>query len=220
MIQRKTHMLKQQGGFTIIELMIATMVFSVILTIITIGVLSFTNNYYRGVHASATQNTARSIIDTINQGIQFGASGQPNISNLAGGYFCVGGSVYMFNTTATKFTGITATQTGMYVTPMTSDVCQIQPFTGGKQLMGNNMRITYFDIASSTVPNTYTVSLALAYGDTDLLCAPSLPSGCSPTASYSDPSFIGRQDVACKAASGSQYCAVSRLTSTAQKRVQ
>ncbi|MCA9327208.1 type II secretion system protein [Candidatus Saccharibacteria bacterium] len=211
---------KNESGFTIIELMIATLVFSVILTIITMGVLSFTNRYYRGVHESATQNTTRSIIDTISQGIQFGSSGQPDISNLASGYFCVGGSVYMFNTTATKFTGNTATQTGMYVTPMTSDFCQMQPFTGGKQLMGNNMRITYLDVTASTVPDTYTVSLTLAYGDAEQFCAKSLPSGCSPNAMYSDANFVGRQDVACKPVSGSQYCAVSRLTTTAQKRVQ
>lgn len=50
----------------------AMLVFSVILTVVTMGVISFSNRYYKGVHASTTQNTTRNIMSTITQAIQFG----------------------------------------------------------------------------------------------------------------------------------------------------
>jgi len=45
-----------QSGFTLVELMIATMVFSVILLVITYGVVRFTNSYYKGLNSSTTNS--------------------------------------------------------------------------------------------------------------------------------------------------------------------
>src|SRR5262249_25193419 len=65
----------RQAGFTIVELMVATLVFSTILIVITYGVLSFTRAYYNGVTNSTTQDTARNIISTISQAVEFNGSG-------------------------------------------------------------------------------------------------------------------------------------------------
>lgn len=207
----------KQSGFTIVELMIATMVFSVILTVITMGVISFSNRYYKGVHASTVQNTTRAIMDNITQGIQFGtATVTPSSGN---NFFCAGGSVFMFDANGVMFTGSSG-QRGVYVTPKTIDPCQNQPMTGGRQLLGNRMRVTFLSV--SKLPgfrDMYQVRLAVAYGDDDVLCAPSLPQGCLVTASYTSTNFINRPDVACKPGNGSQYCAVSRLTANVEKRV-
>jgi prepilin-type N-terminal cleavage/methylation domain-containing protein len=60
-----------QKGFTIIELLIATLIFTLVLILVTTGVLQFTRQYYKGVISSNTQSTARGIIDDITRTIQF-----------------------------------------------------------------------------------------------------------------------------------------------------
>lgn len=217
MKQRTLRQPASQDGFTIVELMIATLVFSVILTIITMGVISFSNRYYKGVYASSTQNVARTIMDSTAQAIEFGSAAvTPTGSNS---YFCAGGSVYMFNTSEGTFQN--AGQTGVYVRPMTSDVCTGGvSMTNGQQLLSNHMRVTNLSVEkSTTVDNAYIVNVVVAYGDNDVLCVTSAAQGCSAGAHYSDGDFAGKSDVACRSGSGSQYCSVSKLTTTVQKRV-
>jgi prepilin-type N-terminal cleavage/methylation domain-containing protein len=62
---------EKSSGFTIVELMISTLVFSVILLVVTFGIVHFTNSYYRGINGSTTQDTARTIVDSVTQAIQF-----------------------------------------------------------------------------------------------------------------------------------------------------
>ncbi len=60
-----------QKGFTLVELMIATTVFSVILLGATTAVIQIGRMYYKGVIASRSQETARRVIDEISRAIQF-----------------------------------------------------------------------------------------------------------------------------------------------------
>ena len=61
-------------GFTIIELMIATTVFSVILLIATMALIQIGRIYYKGVLSSKTQNVARGIIDEVANSIKFASN--------------------------------------------------------------------------------------------------------------------------------------------------
>ncbi|HPG37411.1 MAG TPA: prepilin-type N-terminal cleavage/methylation domain-containing protein [Candidatus Saccharibacteria bacterium] len=63
---------RQQSGFTIVEMMIATAIFSIILLIITAGVMAFSRQYMRGQTASNLQFTARQVTAQMGQDIQFG----------------------------------------------------------------------------------------------------------------------------------------------------
>src|SRR6185437_9676288 len=58
------------AGFTIVELMIAAAIFSLVLILLSYGVIRFNQAYYGGLVQSSTQNAARSIIDNISQAIQ------------------------------------------------------------------------------------------------------------------------------------------------------
>lgn len=210
-----THTTREQAGFTIIELMIATLVFSVILTVITIGVISFTNHYYKGVNISATQNTARGIVDSISQAIQFGtAPVQP--TSPATSYFCAGGYVFTYANTGTMYTG---SQTGLYMSPMGS-TCQpaAAPFSGGKQLLAKNMRLTNISVTpvGSSADRLYAISVSVAYGPDDLLCSVSQPGTCDGSTAMV---FWPVSDVSCRSIVGSQYCAVSTLKTTVEQRV-
>lgn len=64
---------RNSEGFTLVELMIATSIFSVILLLLTFGLLGIGQNYYKGRNSVRTQDTARRIMDEISQAIQFSA---------------------------------------------------------------------------------------------------------------------------------------------------
>jgi prepilin-type N-terminal cleavage/methylation domain-containing protein len=58
-------------GFTIIELLIASTVFAIIIMIITVGIINITQSYTKGITENSTQGVARNIINDISQAIQF-----------------------------------------------------------------------------------------------------------------------------------------------------
>ncbi len=226
-----------QQGFTIVELMIATLVFSVILLVITVGVLQFTGSYYRGVHTSSTQNTTRSIVETVSQAIQFGSAvvtptnfstAPENAQLVAGkaGAFCAGGQLFLF-TQGQMYTGVSAWgNLGLYVLPQTESGCAVPTVaalpTGGRQLLANRMRITNIAL-TSTGDKTYSFKVTVAYGDDDLLCTPDDASILSCASTAVDPSvsskLVGVDRVQCKPQKGNQYCATARLQATVIKRV-
>jgi hypothetical protein len=67
--------------------------------------------------------------------------------------------------------------------------------------LGENMRLTRFDIAYNPTVQTYTVSIGVAYGDDDLL-------------------EVSNQTKSCKSAfSGTEFCAVSNISLTVERRL-
>ena len=204
------------AGFTIVELMIATLVFSVILVVVTYGVLRFTNAYYKGINSSTTQDTARNILDTVSQAIQFsGSTISPGGTNAGVSYFCAGGDVFIYRQ-GIKYdssTSISASNPGLYMVTSPSALgCSVvgASYTAGKQLLGTNMRVSALSIApSASGPLLWDVQLRLAYGDNDLLVNPA--NGADLTGSA--------PNVQCGLRTGSQFCSVSVLTTTVQQRV-
>ncbi len=101
-----------QKGFTILELMIATMVFSVILLGATTALIQIGKLYYKGIISSRTQETARGIVDQLGQQLQFSAgvptkfdpqpyttpapNGIQGTATLKYGAICVGGKRYSY----------------------------------------------------------------------------------------------------------------------------
>lgn len=201
---QQTRHANNQAGFTIVELMIATMVFSVILVVITMGVMYFTHSYYKGVYATMTQNAARDISDSVVQAVQFG-TGEPDTYVDTGdtslSHFCAGGYVFVFKLGEEYETGNAAT-TGMYMQPMSgscdASVAPVSPLR--RQLLGNHMRVAYLNFEGNA--GLYTLDLKVAYGGSDLL---------------SDPSGKGAE-LQCNLGTGSQYCAVARYTTSVSPR--
>lgn len=195
---------KKQAGFTIVELMIATMVFSVILVVITVGVMYFTRSYYKGVYASMTQNAARDIADSVAHAVQFG-TGDPTTYTYHDGdsgskWFCAGGYVFVFNLGQQYKVGDAGT-TGMYMQPMSNAGCVVPAgTTDRRQLLGDRMRVAFLDFTGGN--GLYTLDLKVTYGDSDLL---SNDSGLGP-------------NLQCKLSTGSEYCAVARYTTSMRIR--
>src|SRR5579863_2338083 len=89
---------KTQTGFTIIELAIATLVFSVLLSICMTAFLSVGRLFVKGVNLSLTQQDARAVMDSIGSDIRFSNS-KPvliGMSDPTNPYFCVGQHRYKF----------------------------------------------------------------------------------------------------------------------------
>ncbi len=215
----------QQRGFTLIELMIATMAFSVILLGATTAVVQIGRMYYKGVVTSKTQEIARRTIEDISRAIQFNdakivrpapvdisvngvTSGQVTIQAL-----CVGTTRYTYSINAqvdhqndvNKHRLRHALWQDTVTNPNACgvnlpDLGEPEPSPGGHELLGRFMRLGTLDVDPVANPTPITVSII--YGDDDLL----LPDANNPTN--------------CRGAvQGAQWCAVSTLTTQARQRI-
>jgi hypothetical protein len=85
------------AGFTIVQLLIATAVFSFVLLLCTTALLQITRLYYKGITSARTQEVARQVMDEISRNVQFG-SGPVDVAGAppAGGgpnfVLCIGAS--------------------------------------------------------------------------------------------------------------------------------
>jgi prepilin-type N-terminal cleavage/methylation domain-containing protein len=239
---------RPQQGFTIVELMIATAVFAVVLVVITTGVLTFSRQYYKGVITSNTQATTRQIMDDVVRSIQFNPGAVVPLKKLnttdvitpstpTYGY-CVGDSTrYSFSQNWQVLdngavavnhqskhglikdiaTGCNASSTAMKVNTVSSALG-----TDEREELGERMRVVKFEVANTGVSDTYNVTLRIAYGDDDLLCSPSIASGAGSCGYYGAGPFnamVGYDDLKCKSRIGSEFCAVSELSTVVSKRV-
>jgi len=193
------------GGFTIIELMIATTVFSVILLIATMALIQIGRVYYKGVLSAKTQNTTRAITDEIGSSIKF-SGGNVNIQkNLNSGVLCIGNSRYTFNTDqkledSGNFVLIADkpspcnTSAGFII----GDACSPP---GCRELLTPGMRLSKFEVVQDpTSSNMYRIIIGVISGETDLLTVDHLGCGAS-------------------LQTGGQFCAASELTTFVQKRI-
>lgn len=240
MVQRRQSKIShRQAGFTIVELLIATLVFSTVVLVITFGIIQFSRSYYRGSTTTNLQNATRNVIDAVSQAIQFSGSDVTSWSQTssggevtAGGY-CIGNTQFDF--VVGKQRGGDSLATGqvkhaLYSAPSAAGSCTaINADTNPnvKDLADPNMRVVKFTI-KNLGPNLYTVDLRLAYGDADLLCSPKVttanPNDSGSCSSKSDPTtydnYLYKGDLTCKITNGSQFCAAAELSTIVQKRVQ
>ncbi len=210
-----------QRGFTVIELLIATAIFSIVLLMVTFAVMQITRVYYKGITETNTQNTARSIVDNISQAIQFGGTG--NIQASSGttpgqSYaFCIGNQLFSYTlgyqVVDTKTSGnkqayhalvvTSAAGCGGPVSPV-ANLVTTQTIANSRELVGQNMRLSKLSVQPvAGTTNLWNIDVKVVYGDDDLLTNTTAP------------------DTACKdAVRGTQFCALSEFNTTIEKRVQ
>lgn len=211
----------KQAGFTIIELLIATGVFAVLLLVITAGIINFTRQYYKGIVSSNTQSTARAVMSEVTQAIQFGGVVTTGLSNGSARGFCVDSKVfsYIIGQEVIDNGGSGANQGyhGLVVDtndttcssatlPTVSTTAALGPNT--RELLAERMRLSNLTVTDNG-NDTYTVHVRVLYGDDDVL---------QPSPSIAPVVWSNEK---CGASfTSSQYCAISDLTTTIQKRVQ
>ena len=219
---------KNNYGFTIIELLIATLVFAVVLVVITIGIIQIARVYYKGVTETNTQNTARSIIDNVSQSIQFSGG---NVTTAPGSVtpgssfsFCVGNQQYSYtlgyqvedNPSPSKYQTyhamVQSTAAGTVCSSATAAQNVRAQNVTGREMVSPHMRLANLSVTPVAGTSNYKILVKIIYGDDDLIYSPSAPtSAAGPT----------RPDAVCRPVrQGSQFCAVSQLSTVVQKRVQ
>lgn len=210
-----------EKGFTIVELLVATLVFSIVLVLITIGVIQFNKQYYRGVTEANTQTAARTLMNDISQAIQFSGDTVTSPIGSTGAVkgICIGNQRYSYLPGWQLVDGSADTskhQTKHAVVRDTPGSCgglSAQDFSGavsGTELLGPHMRISKLDVKQvSGSSDLYAITIRIAYGDDDLLYSPS-----------GDGSGPAAPDAKCHYGwAGTQFCAVAELSTTVQKRV-
>lgn len=202
-------------GFTLIEMLVATAVFSVVLMVCGIALLQISRTFYKGVTITNTQEVARLVIDEISGSVSFSAGDiQPLVANSGSEGYCVGNLRYSFK--PGQMLADDNTQHAFVVdrlddlpTPLlcSSSVQALDLSAGAlpnnpRELLSPRMRVSKFSIINQG-NRLYSISLKLATGDDDLLSNPTLATAqCS--------GFM----------SGSQFCSVVELTTVVQKRLQ
>ncbi|MEO6513193.1 MAG: prepilin-type N-terminal cleavage/methylation domain-containing protein [Candidatus Saccharimonadales bacterium] len=214
---------KHAAGFTIIELLIATTVFSVIMLVITAGILGFTRQYYKGVVTSNTQTTARQVMSELTQAIQFGKSITLDLQDPATGTsgFCVDDKLYSYqigqqvtdkspdNTQHQAYHGLVVDNS---VTSCSSTTPSLSPLAqlpaGQREMLGDKMRLSALDITDNS-DSSFTIHLRIIYGDDDVL---------NPDPSSGTPAWDTEN---CEPErTSNQYCAITDLTTKVQTRLQ
>jgi prepilin-type N-terminal cleavage/methylation domain-containing protein len=213
MIRRHKIAYKSEG-FTIIELLVSTLVFGVVLLIITTAILQISRVYYRGITEAKAQNATRNIVDTLAQNIQFNGGNvtptPPNPTAGASYAFCIGNQQYSYTlgyqladnpTSAQTYHALVNQNLPGCVSSSPAQNVRNQTVTG-RELLGPSMRLAKLEVTSLT-DTLYKISVRVVYGDDDLLTNPNA----------ADANCIAQR-------AGTQFCASSELTTIVAKRVE
>jgi prepilin-type N-terminal cleavage/methylation domain-containing protein len=214
----------QTRGFTIIELLVASSVFSVILIICLTGVVKMGKIFYKGANTARTQEAARTVIDEISQSIQFNkgavklivSTTNPGaIDEVKSGNICVGQYRYNFITNHQlvndspgpnqTINALRRDDQGEFCNPVTPST----PMTNPIELLGPGMRLSRFEVtpldANPADAKIWKVDVWVTHGDEDLINR------------YKDGSSIWHSN--CNSGAGSEYCAASELSTTVHRRL-
>ena len=226
---------KSQNGFTIIELMIATLIFTLVLLVCSYAIVHVGRVYYKGVVTNRTQDLARKVLDDVAQTIQFGPSlgtapieqtaGYPTASpTLVVKSLCLGNVRYSYVDPYTSSAGSTSRYflwrdtTSSPGTCLPLDLSLANPATTtnafstspGVDLLGNNY-IPRFDVDSGD--GVWTVNIRVVFGAS----GEEFVNGGAPIAAPDGDNFPFQY---CKGANtGGQFCAVSNINTTIVRRL-
>lgn len=195
--------IKKRAGFTIIELIMATAVFSMVLLLGLTGFIQVGRMFYKGVTMAQTRDAARDTLDLVTNDIKL-ASSVGTVQNAGGlTYLCIGNhrySINQFNKVTTLNDGASSTNFGLKRDTLPGGSCDntsvpLASQSGSTELLGNRMRLLRFEVLPVTgSPNLYTVNVKIAYGEDGEL---------------NNPNTVG---ATCRSSSvGTQFCSVIEL---------
>ncbi len=218
---------RNQEGFTILELIIASTVFSLIMLLSTTGLIQIGKTYHKGQITSKTQETTRGVIEEISREVQFSNESvqpspevnSPSMSSVRLQALCIGDTRYTYvkNKPKAKVSQVNnpddpnapTLQHLLWVDKRVNNLglddgtCIATDYTNGdRDLLTQNMRLADFDIADSG--DNVKLFMRLYYGDFDLTEGRLASDGKSPCESTR---------------MGGQFCASSELNTVVRRRI-
>jgi|ERR1017187_661745 prepilin-type N-terminal cleavage/methylation domain-containing protein len=206
--QKQPCSIARTAGFTILELMIASTVFAVILLVVAVGVISFTDNYYKGITAANTQSVARTIMADVSQSIEFGGNVHVlQLSSAGLGGLCVDNTLYSYQLGQL----VTNSNHGLVETNGVTCSATTQPSlainANSRELLNQNMQLATPLVLPTDLSNPYAIRVRVIYGADNLLTIP-------------NPNWVTQgASEECEGVTGSQFCAVSDLMTTVDQRL-
>ena len=217
-----------EDGFTIIELLIATAVFTVILIITAAALIGISQTYVKGSVEGNTQQTARKILSSISQDIQFNNNSSiilnpSSSSNTDEFYFCIGSDVYVYNLNKRLTSNPQSAQDSTWVLiRYTNPICPKSPpsmppssnDSRYEELMASGQRLGQLSISENSINNNpaYTISIEIGYGANNVLNGTDTP----PVNQINENT---KYNYRCQTGLDSSFCAVSSLTTTVAPRI-
>ena len=213
-----------QHGFTIIELAIATTVFSVLLLLSLGAIAQIGKMYYKGVTTAQTQDVSRAVSNEIIQSIQLNAGTVSNTVTPPPGpggtdSFCVGDTLYSYVIDRPMILNSSTTQHVLWAEtlancasvphgPLTLTQAVPSVGTGGRELLSSNMRLSKLVVTQvgPASAQLYQVEIGIVYGDDDVLNPNDIPPDHKHTKCTGN-------------FASAQFCAVVNLDTTVKKRI-
>ena len=209
---------KDFGGYTIVEVLIATAIFAGVLLVALAGFMEIGRIFYKSVSVTTTQQTARTIMDSMTADIHSSSSVDTNVnaSSVNGvqyNYYCLGNGryTYILNDRVKSATDYTSTTDfGLIRDQLADNASCADPFSGGTshfisphELLGVGMMLT--NIAFNTLNDgadtgqvlPIYIDLQIASGEKETSLTPNIRTGileCNQSLTIS------------------QYCASAKLT--------
>lgn len=218
---------ESQDGFTLLELLIASLVFSVILVSTVTVVIQMSKLYFKAVTTNKVQETTRSVTDSIGQKLQFTpelvASSTRTIAGQTVSAYCIGTHRYSYvlnfqvDSNAGTFTADHKVRHALWQDDVASgcqpaDLNLANPTTdpsapglanSGSEMLGQGMRLSKFSINCPGGGKLCTIEVGVLYGADDLV--------------EPDPSSAVADH--CQTIIGSQWCASANLYTTVERRL-
>ncbi len=171
------------NAFTIVELLIATTVSSVIILGASMMIIQITRMYYKSIIMSNTQTSARDLMESITRPIQYEGAAITGPSSLGGGKhkLCIGNVrfTYHINKQQGVNGGINHAAWKDKKPCTDSDIDLDTPITNGQDVLSKNMRLLSLVVEPVTgATGLYRVEAKVAYGDSDLFDDPDAPTAC------------------------------------------
>lgn len=228
--------IRNADGFTVMELMIAISVLSIILLISSMVLIGVGNLYSKGADLANIQDVSRNIIENVMSNIQFSGTELNNGSqktaivysyvdggmNVPVSAYCFGQTRYSFVTGFNQPAGwshllwVDKMVTQGNCSPLNIGLaspncsgnteCTDTQSGSGSDLLGPNMHLGNFNITEYN-PQLYSVSVGVAFGQENMFVS-----------SSGVPQVING-NYQCSNTAGQQYCATSYLTTFASERL-
>ena len=199
-----------QNGFTIIELMFATIIFATVMILLLASFLQIGRMFYKGISMARTQDAARAVVDNITDDIRFvqDITGLPPASLGSDRYyFCIGGHRYTYQ--LKKQVGV-STDVGVRRDTLGGGGCAAPsgPLLEPTELLGPDMQLNNFELSCANSRCTVKLHIVFYGADSEVFTSESNPG---------DPT--NAPDAQCSGGLiSSQFCATSELATTVLMR--